>query len=358
MKKLIIVVIVCVMVLSLAACASDTPTAEESSAAPESSVAEETSAAAESSAAEGTDTPTIAFVPKVIGQAWWDYVRDSGVMEWADANGIEVKYQGPTTVDAAEQVKIMTDIVSQGVDILCFSPNDPNACEEICKQAREQGTIVIATEASGMENIDYDVEAGSEEGLGAFLMDQLAGQMSEEGEYVTMVGSMTSESHNNWADAAVAQQETAYPDMVLVADERVTSDLDAEVAYQKTKELIKKYPDLKGILGTSSFDGPGAARAIEELGLAGQVFAISVALPSETSDFLKEGVLESVGLWDPAASAQAMLNLGMDIYNGEEVTSGMDLGVPGYEDVIVDGKLVQGDAWIAITADNVDDFSF
>lgn len=364
MKKLIIVVIVCVMVLSLAACASDTPTAEESSAAPESSVAEEssaaaeTSAAAESSAAEGMDTPTIAFVPKVIGQAWWDYVRDSGVMEWADANGIEVKYQGPTTVDAAEQVKIMTDIVSQGVDILCFSPNDPNACEEICKQAREQGTIVIATEASGMENIDYDVEAGSEEGLGAFLMDQLASQMGEEGEYVTMVGSMTSESHNNWADAAVARQQEAYPNMTLVADERVTSDLDAEVAYQKTKELLKKYPDLKGILGTSSFDGPGAARAIQELGLADKVFAISVALPSETSDFLHEGVLKSVGLWDPAVSAQAMLNLGMDIYNGEEVKTGMDLGVPGYEDVIVDGKLVQGDAWIAITADNVDDFTF
>lgn len=360
MKKLIIVVIVCVMVLSLAACASDTTTASESasSAAPESSAAEESSAAAESSAAEATDTPTIAFVPKVIGQAWWDYVRDSGVTAWAEENGIEVKYQGPTTADAAEQVKIMTDIVSQGVDILCFSPNDPNACEEICKQAREQGTIVIATEASGMENIDYDVEAGSEEGLGAFLMDQLAAQMGGEGEYITMVGSMTSESHNNWADAAVAQQEAVYPDMVLVEDERVTSEVDAEVAYQKTKELLKKYPDLKGILGTSSFDGPGAARAIEELGLAGQVFAISVALPSETSDFLKEGVLGSVGLWDPAKSAQAMLNLGMDIYNGEEVVTGMDLGVEGYEDVIVDGKLVQGDAWIAITADNVDDFTF
>ena len=85
-------------------------------------------------------------------------------MEWAEENGIEVKYQGPTEVDVAAQVQILTDIIAQDIDILCFSPNDPDACENIVKQARDKGIIVIATEASGMENIDYDVEAFSEEG--------------------------------------------------------------------------------------------------------------------------------------------------------------------------------------------------
>ena len=229
---------------------------------------------------------------------------------------------------------------------------------EHCKQARDKGIIVIATEASGMENIDYDVEAFSEEGLGAFMMDELAKMMGEEGEYITMVGSMTMESHNNWADAAVARQKEAYPNMTLVPDERVTSDLDAEVAYQKTKELLKKYPNLKGILGTSSFDAPGAARAIQELQMNGQVHAISVALPSETRDYLKEGVLQSVALWDPALSAKAMLNLGMAMWKGEEVKTGMDLGIEGYRNVTVDGKVVMGQGWIAITAENVDDFEF
>ena len=116
------------------------------------------------------DVPTIAFVPKVMGQAWWDYV-EKNVKEWGTENGIEVIYKGPTEVDAAAQVQIMTDLVNQGVDILCFSPNDPAACEAICKEAREKGIIVIATEASGMENVDYDVEAFDETGLGGFLMD-------------------------------------------------------------------------------------------------------------------------------------------------------------------------------------------
>ena len=122
-----------------------------------------------SMAAFAEGTPKIAYVPKVIGQPWWDHVQQ-GVEAWAAEKGIDVIYQGDSTTDAAAQVGIMTDLISQGIDILCFSPNDPDACEAICKEAREKGIIVIATEASGMENVDFDIEAFDEAGLGAFLI--------------------------------------------------------------------------------------------------------------------------------------------------------------------------------------------
>lgn len=303
-------------------------------------------------------TPVVAYVPKVEGQAWWEHVRE-GVSQWAEENGIDVIYRGPTTTeDPAPQVQIITDLVNQGIDILCFSPNDPNSCEEICKIARDKGVIVIATEASGMENIDYDIEAFDEVGLGGFLMDQLAAQMGEDGEYITMVGSMTMESQNNWADAAVARQEAAYPNMTLVDDKRVADDSNAENAYNLTIELKTKYPNLKGILGTGSFDAPGAARAIEEMGLTGQMFAISVAMPSEVSDYLINGTLGSVALWDPAISAKVQLNTALKLFNGEEIATGSDLGEEGYDNVTVDGKVVTGQGWLAVTADNWESFGF
>ena len=331
MKKIIALLLVLVLAIGLVACGDG--------------------------AGKDKDTPTIAFVPKVIGQAWWDYVQ-TGVEAWAEETGYEVIYKGPAEVDPAAQVAIMTDLVNQGVDILCFSPNDPAACEEICKQARDKGIIVISTEAATMKNVDFDVEAFNDAGLGGFLMDELAKQMGEEGEYITMVGSMTMESHNNWANAAVERAKAAYPKMTLVKDARVSSESDAERAYQLTKEMIQKYPNLKGILGTSSFDAPGAARAIKELGLTGKVFAISVAMPSETKDLLKEGVLQAVGLWDPALSAKAMLNLGLAMFNGEKPATGMDLKVEGYNNVEITGTLVVGQGSLAITKDNVDNFNF
>ena len=357
MKKIIALLLALMMIVGLVACGAQEEVVEETEEVVEEVVEETEEVVEETEEVVEDGAPVIAFVPKVIGQAWWDYVH-TGVDAWAAETGYDVIYKGPAEVDAAAQVQIMTDMVNQGVDILCFSPIDPTACEEICKQAREKGIIVISTEAATMTNVDYDVEAFNDAGLGGFLMDELARMMGEEGEYITMVGSMTMESHNNWADAGVARAAEAYPNMTLVADERVSSESDAEIAYQLTKEMLQKYPNLKGILGTSSFDAPGAARAIEEMGLTGEVFAISVAMPSETRDYLKSGVLQAVGLWDPAVSAQAMLNLAIAMYNGEEPASGMDLGVEGYEAVEITGTLVVGDGSLAITAENVDNFTF
>ena len=338
MKKIIALLLVLVMAMGLIACANNNPSTDDKG---------------------NDDKLNIAFVPKVEGQAWWDYVK-TGVLAWAEEHKdtVNVTYKGPAEVDAAAQVQIMTDFVNQGVDVLCFSANDPTACEEICKQAREKGIIVISTESATMTNIDYDVEAFNDAGLGAFLMDELAKMMGEEGEYITMVGSMTMESHNNWANAAVARAAEKYPNMTLVEDKRVSSESDAEVAYSRTKEMIQKYPNLKGILGTSSFDAPGAARAIDELGLTGKVFAISVAMPSETRDYLKDGVLQSVGLWDPAVTAKVMLNLAVKMAAGEKIEAGINLTEKGYEAVKIEGKVVIGDGALAITKDNVDSFTF
>ena len=308
--------------------------------------------------AERPEVPRIAFVPKVVGQAWWDYVRDEGVAAWARETGIDVIYQGPPEVSVEGQVQIITDLLAQGIDILHCAPNDPSAVEALFAEARSNGVIVITHEAEGIRNVDFNLEAFDSKGMGGFLMDELAGMMGGEGEYVTMVGSMTMQSHNDWADAAVARQKEAYPNMVLVPTARVSSESDSEVAYARTMELMQLYPNLKGILGTGSFDGPGAGRAIRDAGRTGEVFAISLGIPSELRDLLHEGVLQAGGLWNPALSAKAMLNLGMMLWNGETIQTGSDLGIPGYDNIIVNGTEIIGDGAIAITKDNVDDFTF
>jgi len=346
MKKFLALLLALCTVFALCACGQPAAApAAASEAAP--ATAPET---------EGKKAPVIAYCAPVVGQAWWDHVQ-KGVEKWSEETGYEVIYKGPTDVDAAAQIQIMTDLINQGIDILCFSPVDPAACEPILKEAREKGIIVIGTEASTMENMDYDVEAFNNEGIGAFLMKNLAEQMGEEGEYVTMVGDLTNESNNNWADAAVKYQQEHYPNMTLVADKRVASNFDAEKAYSVVKELKQKYPNLKGILGTSSFDSPGAARAISEMGLTGKMFAISVALPSETSNYLEDGTLKGIALWDPAISARCQLNAALKLFNGEEIKDGTDLGETGYNSIKVEGKVLVGDAAIAITKDNYKDYN-
>jgi len=53
----------------------------------------------------------------------------------------------------------------------------------------------------------------------------------------------------------------------------------------------------------------------------------------------------------------------LKIINGEEITDGMDLGVPGYEKIILrEGPngvpVIYGSAWIKMDANNMDEYPF
>ena len=127
------------------------------------------------------------------------------------------------------------------------------------------------------------------------------------------------------------------------------------------KELVKTYPDLKGIMGTSSFDAPGVARAIQELGLRDKAFTTGTGMPADNAALLKDGIIKSLTLWDPAEAGKAMVSLALKVLNGEEVAAPLDLGIEGYDAMTFrEGSttVLEGQGWITIDAENVDSFGF
>lgn len=304
---------------------------------------------------------TIAIVPKDATNPW--FVRmEAGVQKYAADTGMNVFQKGPSETDATMQAQVIQDLIAQGVDAIGVVPVDPGAIEPALKEARDAGIVVVTHEGASQENTMYDIEAFNNAKYGAFIMDNLAEAMGEEGIYTTMVGHVTNASHNEWADGAVARQKEAYPNMTLLeAEPRVESQDNGETAYQVAKEVLKKYPEVKGILGTSSFDAPGVARAIDELGLKDKVFTAGTGMPAANKEILDKGLVAALTLWDPADAGYAMAALATKILNGEEISDGVNLGVKGYEEMhFSEGsdKVLEGNGWIQITKDNVDSFGF
>lgn len=304
---------------------------------------------------------TIAIVPKDATNPW--FVRmEEGVKQYASDTGMEVYQKGPAETDATMQAQVIQDLIAQGVDAIGVVPVDPGALETVLKQALDAGIVVVTHEGASQENTMYDIEAFNNSDYGGFIMDNLADAMGAEGIYTTMVGHVTNASHNEWADGAVERANSEYPNMTLLAAEpRVESQDDGEVAYQSAKEVLKKYPEVKGIVGTSSFDAPGVARAIEELGLTGKVFVTGTGMPAANKSILDKGLVKSLTLWDPADAGYALAALATKILNGEEISNGLDLGVKGYEDMLfAEGseKVLEGNGWVVIDKDNVDSFGF
>lgn len=303
----------------------------------------------------------IVVVPKDASNPW--FVRmDTGVKEYAAETGLNVYQRGTPEIDATLQYQLIQELVASGVDAICVVPVDPASLEPVLKQARDAGIVVVSHEGASLENVDYDIEAFNNEMYGAFIMDNLAAAMGEEGVYTTMVAHVTNASHNEWADGGVKHQKEAYPKMTLLeAEPRVESEDNGDIAYNTAKEMFKKYPELKGIMGTSSFDAPGVARAIEELGLSGKVFTSGTGMPGDNAALLKGGAVQSLTLWDPALAGKAMIALSVQLLEKKEITTPLDLGVEGYHALQFKAgsdKVFEGQGWIVINAENVDGFGF
>ena len=189
-------------------------------------------------------------------------------------------------------------------------------------------------------------------------MGHVARYMGETGEYATMVGGLTSKSHNEWVEAAVAHQKSKYPRMKLVAHKVEDYD-DQNTSYQKVKELLTAHPNLRGIQASSMPSTPGAGLAIEERGLQDRVSLVGTSLVSVSRPYLENGAAKRSSFWDPAKAGYAMNQLALMLLEGKTVQDGQDLGVEGYRHLKQSSaktNLFYGSAWIDVTKENLAEF--
>lgn len=299
---------------------------------------------------------TIVTVVKLSGIAWFNRMEE-GVKQYAADTGQNASQVGPASADAALQVQMIEDLIAKKVDAITVVPNSPEALEPVLAKALAQDIKVVGHEASSLTNVTYDVEAFDNAAYGEHLMEALAQAMGGEGEYAVFVGHLTAKTHNEWVDAAVAYQKQKYPKMKLVTD-KIESNEQQQTAYQKTKELLRTYPNLKGIQGSAGEDVVGAALAVEEAGLTGKVSIVGTSLVSVAGPYLETGEINMISFWDPAKAGIAMNKVAAMAIEGKSVTDGMDLGVEGYNKIRLDGKVIYGQAWVDVTKDNMGDYEF
>lgn len=299
----------------------------------------------------------IANLPKAVGGAWFNRMK-VGVEKYAQESKVDSFQTGPSKGDSALQAQSLEDLISQKVSAITVVPVAPETLEPILKKAMAAGIIVISHEAAGIKNVNWDVEAFDNAEYGRRFMDRMGELTKGEGEYAVTVGSLTAKSHMEWADGLVARQKDKFPKMKLVTTQYVESGYNQQTSYQRTMELIKKYPNLKGVFCASATDLPGAALAIEEASKVNQIVLVGNGLVSANKDYIKSGAIKAMSFWDPADAGYVMSKVAHLLVQKKQVKEGDDLGVKGYEKVKIVGNIIQGQAWIDVTKDNVDKFTF
>ena len=295
------------------------------------------------------DKPIIATVVKISGIPWFNRM-EVGVKEFAAANpALTANQSGPATADAAQQLKIIDDLVARKVNALAVVPMDPAVIEGALKRALDRGIVVVTHEADNQKNTNANIEAFDNAAYGAALNERLATCMGKQGKWTSFVGSLGSRTHLQWVDAGAASAKK-YAGMTLVDAKNESFD-DANKTYEKAKEVLRKHPDIRGFQSSAGNDVIGIGRAIEEAGLQGKVCLVGTGLPNPSAKLLESGAITAIGFWDPKDAGIAMNKAAQLLLEKKPLTNGMNLGVKGYEKVTVtkgpgQGLLLVGNAMV------------
>jgi simple sugar transport system substrate-binding protein len=304
----------------------------------------------------------IVTVVKITGISWFNRM-EVGVKEFAAANVgvVNARQIGPAQSDAAQQQRLVEDLVAKKVDAIAVVSMDPLTLEPALKKALDRGIKVVTHEAENQKNTLVDVEAFNNTAYGARLNERLAACMGQSGKWSSLLGSLGSQSQLQWANGG-RDNAKKYPKMTLVDPNNETAN-DAEKAYTKAKEVLRKHPDLKGFQGSSSLDVLGIGRAVEEAGLTGKICVYGTGLPSEAAKFLESGAVNGIAFWDPKDAGIVMNKAALLLVQGKKITDGMDMGVSGYDHVTVKkgpgvGVILTGKAWVEVDKSNYKKYAF
>lgn len=311
---------------------------------------------ADGTAPTGGEDVTVCMMPKLVGIPYFN-AAEQGAQEAADELGITLDFDGPTGESSADQVELIEQWTNQGCDAISVSATDPDALAPAMTAAGDAGIATSTWDADvNPDARDVFVNQATAEGIGSELVDIMAEQTGGEGQFLIVTGSLTAPNQNAWIEAMEQRIADEYPDMEIAAIE--PGDEDLEQGIDVTRTYLQANPDTTGVFGITSVALPGAAEAVEQLGLTGEVPVTGLGVPSEVGPYVDSGSVEEFALWNPIDLGYLAVYVAYLQATGELPEDGsFEAGRLGEITYADDGVIELGPPF-RFNADNVGDFDF
>ncbi len=298
----------------------------------------------------------VAMLPKSKGNAYFISCK-AGADKAAKELGVQLLFDGPTDSNAAKQNEIVENWITLGVDVIAVAAENKEGISTALRKAQKQGIKVLTYDADAMTDArSFFVNQATPEGIGQGLMDEAARLTGGEGEFAMIVASLTAANQREWQKHVEARLKEKYPKMKLVAV-RPCDDLK-DKAQSEATAMLSANPKLKLIMAICSPGVPGAAEAVKQAGQTGKVKVMGLGLPNENRRYVKEGVTDSIILWNTGDLGYLTIYAGVALAKDElkQGAKTLKAGSLGTFSIVGDNILL-GKPFIFNKA-NIDQFDF
>jgi rhamnose transport system substrate-binding protein len=281
---------------TMEATATEAPTAETPTEAP-------TTAAPSGEVVKATPGQELnmVFLPKFLGNAVFDEAH-AGALEAAEElqNPAELQFLAPASGAAgAEQIPIITNATTQGVDAIMLSNNAGDQVAPAAQAARDAGITFVTWDSpipSAQGEQVFVAQVDFKE-TGKVMADMARNILGEDGgKFAVLSAGPDSANQNAWIDALKETlKDPAYSNLELL--DVVYGNDETEKSTQEALALVDKYPDMELIMAPTTVGIAAAAKAMQDEGLCDKVKVSGLGLPAEMVSFVKNGCSPEFALW-------------------------------------------------------------
>src|SRR6185436_5462448 len=269
---------------------------------------------------------------------FWTIARRGTEKAAAEIPNIEVEFRIPADGTAAEQQHIIDDLLANGVHGIAISPVDPANQTPMLNRAASQALVLTQdSDAPNSNRVCYigtdNVAAGRQAG------ELVKEALPQGGKIMVFVGVL---------DAANAQQryqglkEALAGSNVSIIDVR-TDNTDRVRAKANASDTLVNNPDIAGMVGLWSYNGPAILSAVKDANKTDKVKIIAFDEEDETLGGVKSGEIYATVVQQPFEFGYRSMELISKILNGDKS------GIPAGKQIFV--------PTIAVKKDNVEAFT-
>ncbi len=274
-----------------------------------------------------TEAPTeIAVIPKGMTHEFWKSIH-AGAQRAASELGVEILWKGPQKEDdRAQQITVVEDFISRGVDGIVLAPLDDRALmRPVRDAAREKIPVVIID--SALQGEDFISFVATDNYKGGVLAGKRMGELLQGKGNIFMIRYQA-------GSASTMKREAGFLDTMregfplvnfLVQDQYAGST--TETAYQLAENLLNRFPDVDGIFCPNESSTFGTLRALQETGKAGEIIFIGFDSSPKLVQGLQEGHIHGLVLQDPVKMGYLGVQQMVLYLKGQPIEKRIDTGV-------------------------------
>lgn len=204
--------------------------------------------------------------------------------------GVKTDFLGPVEYDAAQQLKILDELIGKKPAGIMIFPADANSLSDSMKRAMKEGIPVLCVNSDVADpTARYGFVGPDNRGVGRTGGQMVAQLLNGKGNVaiMTVPGIEVHESRAGGYKDALAN----YPDIKIV--DIVNDKSDPAVGVTVATQLVQAHPDLDLIIGTDATAGAAIARALKETGKAGKVKVMAMDRDQDMLPYIQDGTISA-----------------------------------------------------------------